>query len=173
MVILFIEWKGIDNQTSKDCYELMSTHLAEYGEPDQRKCESNKLKNCICQGLNPKSCGASFSFGCTYSIFYDGCKHAPNGMKEGFDKFQKGKMSGQKVKNSINDLATKIGQKTGIITYIYRTHFFQSIDDKSVVYGAIALKIKKVSLPTLQEASLLCPSLGLKTVSPQYGPPLM
>ena len=140
MVILFIEWEGIDNQTSKDCYELMSTHLAEYGEPDQRKCESNKMKNCRCQGLDPKSCGASFSFGCTFSIFYDGCKHAPNGMKEEFDKFQKGKMSGQKLKNSINDLATKIGQKTGISTY-----FFQSIDDKgvTVVYGASTLKIKK------------------------------
>lgn len=42
----------------------------------QRACKNIKGKKCACQGHDPETGGNSFSFGCAWSYFTNGCKFA-------------------------------------------------------------------------------------------------
>ena len=116
MVISFIAWEGLDRLTADDTYDLMSKKLSNFGRADQRQCETNKQKTCGCQGLQSKKGGASFSFGCAWSMYHDGCKYARGGMNDELDRFRmdKNHNSGRLVDLQVNSLATKIGPLTGI-----------------------------------------------------------
>ena len=74
--------------------------------------------------------GASFSFGCAWSMYHDGCKYARGGLNEELDRFrmEKHHPSGQKVDNLSNDLASKIGPLTG--KYISKVQKFREVTFK-------------------------------------------
>lgn len=74
IVVNIVLWEGISQERADFLYSHLSTVLPQHGVPTVRRCGINETKSCGCQGLSDHSCGASFSFGCSWSMYYNGCK---------------------------------------------------------------------------------------------------
>ena len=52
------------------------------------KCKANSEKTCACQGLNDDFGGASYTFGCSWSEFQNGCKYGNGRQDRNINKFR-------------------------------------------------------------------------------------
>lgn len=76
VVIAIVAWEGISKQYADDMYQYLRQNLNKCGFSTRRRCGANESKTCRCQGDDEETDGRSFSFGCSWSIFFNGCKFA-------------------------------------------------------------------------------------------------
>jgi methylcytosine dioxygenase len=126
-VIGIVAWEGISSEVADPAYDNLSQILGNFGNATQRQCEANSKKTCACQGLDEGYGGASFSFGCSWSMYFDGCKYGKGGLNRDTKKFRLTKDAPNLKDSEIEETLQHIGTSDGFKIQIRLRPFLKNI----------------------------------------------
>jgi len=107
-----IQWEGVPVPLADKAYDELAMRTANYGTETDRQCAANKKKTCACQGLDMAFNGASYTFGCSWTMYHNICKFCRSNEVHKFKLTEYSKEGDlEKICEQLTDAVTPVYQK--------------------------------------------------------------